>query len=123
MIDKLAGDFAVADTTVGIPHPYPPGASVGWIQALAGSFTSRETLNLGSVRRSGGDLVGVMGFYSISAQHERAELAYWAGKLFWGKGFATEVCALVRDYGFKTLRFNKICALATQGTQLPAGCF
>lgn len=38
----------------------------------------------------------------------RAELSYWIGSLYQGKGYATEASKNVIDFGFKNLKLHKI---------------
>lgn len=38
----------------------------------------------------------------------RAELSYWIGSNYQGKGFATEASKAIVEYGFKSLDFHKI---------------
>ena len=38
----------------------------------------------------------------------RAELSYWIGSAYQGRGFATEASKAVVEYGFKNLEFHKI---------------
>jgi RimJ/RimL family protein N-acetyltransferase len=62
-------------------------------------------------------LVGAVGL-TITKRFSRAELGYWVGKPFWGKGFATEASRAVLKYGFEGLQLNKI--YATHMTRNPA---
>lgn len=39
-----------------------------------------------------------------------AEIGYWVGEPYWGKGIATEACRVMSDLAFNTLKFTKICA-------------
>ena len=39
-----------------------------------------------------------------------AELGYWIGKPFWGKGYATEAARSLIDFGFTVLGLNRIAA-------------
>ena len=41
-------------------------------------------------------------------RYDKAELAYWIGRPFQGKGYATEACGAVIDYAFRSLGLNKI---------------
>ncbi|MGO4371700.1 GNAT family N-acetyltransferase, partial [Paenibacillus sp. MCAF20] len=44
--------------------------------------------------------------------HNRAELAYWMGKPYWGLGYATEAARRVVQFGFEELALNRIHAAA-----------
>lgn len=43
-----------------------------------------------------------------SLRYDRAELAYWIGPPFQGRGYATEACVAVLKYSFDELNLNKI---------------
>ena len=42
--------------------------------------------------------------------HDSAELGYWIGVPYWGNGYATEAAREMLDYGFETLKLNRIFA-------------
>jgi len=44
-----------------------------------------------------------------------AEVGYWIGEPFWGKGITTAAVALIVDYGFKTLGLQRIYASVFEG--------
>ena len=44
------------------------------------------------------------------AQHSHAELGYWIGVPYWGKGYATEAAKAVVRYGFEQIKLNRIFA-------------
>ena len=46
---------------------------------------------------------------SISKQHQ-AELGYWVGKPYWGKGFCTEAAQAVLAYAFNELALIRVYA-------------
>ena len=46
----------------------------------------------------------------LNRQDNRAELGYWIGVPFWGRGYATEAATEVVRYGFEELGLNKIYA-------------
>jgi RimJ/RimL family protein N-acetyltransferase len=46
----------------------------------------------------------------IAEAHRRAELGYWIGVPFWGRGYATEAARAAVAFGFETLRLNRIYA-------------
>jgi len=39
-----------------------------------------------------------------------AEIGYWIGEPFWGKGIATKAIELLTEYGFNTLGYHRIYA-------------
>ncbi len=116
-VEELAGDRAIADTTLNIPHPYPPGAAREWIKGHAPSYRKGEGVIYAVVLRPSGELIGAVGL-GLELRFNRAELGYWIGKPYWGQGYATEAAALLLDFGFRTLGLQRI--MATHLTRNPA---
>jgi RimJ/RimL family protein N-acetyltransferase len=108
-VQALAGDRAVADTTLNIPHPYPEGEASRWISTHADDYHARRGVVFAITRRATGELVGAIALV-IHLAHRRAEMGYWIGQAFWGRGYATEAARAVRDYGFNALPIDRIDA-------------
>jgi ribosomal-protein-alanine N-acetyltransferase len=106
-VERLAGDPLVADTTLSIPHPYPPGGAVEWIGSHTEDWRDGRRLTLAVTRA--GELLGAVAL-AIHAQHARGELGYWIGRAFWGQGYATEAAGAVVRFGFAQLGMNRIQA-------------
>lgn len=108
IVHRLAGDPAVAHTTQNIPHPYLDGMADAWIETHAPLFASGERLTLAI--QMGSNLVGAVAL-GIERSHQRAELGYWVGQPYWGKGFATEATVAILAFGFRELDLNRIHAV------------
>jgi len=107
-VQRLAGAKEVADTTLNIPHPYDDGLAEAWIASHADAFRERERVTL-AITDSSGTLVGAISL-RLELGHERAELGYWIGVPYWGRGYATEAAGAMVGYGFKELGLNRIFA-------------
>jgi len=91
------------------PHPYTLEDATRWIQHSAENphhhnfaVTHEETL------------IGAVGLHLLTDVYRRAaEIGYWLGEPYWGKGFMTEAVKKVTDWAFKTF---DIC-------RIQAGCF
>jgi ribosomal-protein-alanine N-acetyltransferase len=105
----LIGAREVAATTLRIPHPYTESDAQNFIAGTQESLLSGSELRLGIVLRESGALCGGVGL-RIEADHRRAELGYWIGVPYWGKGYATEASRALVDYGFGTLGLHRIFA-------------
>lgn len=108
-VQKLAGDPAIADTTLNIPHPYADGMAEAWIQSQADAFTKKGNITYAITLHEDGRLIGAIGL-TQDQRHKRAEMGYWIGKPYWGQGYATEAATALLTYGFETLQLNKIYA-------------
>jgi RimJ/RimL family protein N-acetyltransferase len=108
-VQRLAGNRAIADTTLNIPHPYEDGMAEEWISTLKAKMQSGEMATFAITRVEDGQLIGAIGL-TIEAPSERAELGYWIGEPYWGRGYCSEAVALVVRHGFEGLRLNKIHA-------------
>ncbi len=107
-VQRLAGDRAIADTTDGIPHPYPDGAAEEWIGTHEELFETEKLVSCAVTSRSSGELLGAVSLMDISRAHDRAEIGYWIGKPHWNQGFCTEAAAALVAWGFESLRLHRI---------------
>jgi ribosomal-protein-alanine N-acetyltransferase len=107
---RLAGAREIADTTVTIPHPYTGDLAVAWISSLQEHWAAGSLAAFAITLRDGGGLVGAAGLSHIDRDHEQAELGYWIGVPFWGRGYASEAAARVLSFGLETLALNRVYA-------------
>ncbi len=109
-LQELAGAREVADTTISIPHPYSLVTARSWIAAQAHSFGNGLEVHFAVVEAESGSLVGCAGLRDIDREHLQAELGFWIGVPWWGRGYATEAAFAVLAHGFGDLRLNRIYA-------------
>ncbi len=58
-----------------------------------------------------GDLCGVIGLIlKKDVYRKTAEIGYWIGEPYWGKGIATKAVELITEYGFDELNLVRIYA-------------
>lgn len=57
-----------------------------------------------------GPLIGCVGLRDIDLEHQQAELGFWIGREWWGRGYAREAAAAMVQFGFDSLGLNRICA-------------
>lgn len=109
-VKDLAGDSAIADTTLNIPHPYENGMAEEWISTHEVKFKAGEMVNSAIILKSIDTLIGAIGLLSINLRFKRAELGYWVAKEYWNQGYCTEAAKIMLEYGFQKLNLNKITA-------------
>lgn len=107
-IQELAGAWEVASTTLTMPHPYEDGMAEGWINGAPEAWAARQRLTLAITSEADG-LIGGIGL-NLFLQHRHAELGYWIGLPFWGRGFATEAAEAMLAFGFGELGLHRILA-------------
>lgn len=105
---KLAKDRELAETTF-LPHPYTLEAAENWISSHSKLIENGEAFPFAVVLKMENRLIGTMTL-RIEKLHNKGELAYWVGKDYWNKGYATEAARKVIDFGFKEQNLNRIWA-------------
>ncbi len=108
-VQRLAGDWAVADTTSNVPHPYPDGTAEQWISGHAERFERREIMVLAVTLRHTGELAGCISL-ALRDNDGRAELGYWMGVPSWNRGYCSEAARALVAYGFEQMGLNRIYA-------------
>ena len=61
----------------------------------------------GAIRHRG-KIAGTAGFKTIDPIHRKAEIYYWLGESFQGKGLVTLSIKSLIDYGFNILKLNRL---------------
>lgn len=87
---QLAGDWEVACMTSDIPYPLSAEQAMLWMKPVRGE------VRYGIVHE--GRLIGGVGFYRRPTGS--AELGFWLGRPWWGRGFASEAARAVVAQGF-----------------------
>ena len=101
----LIGAREVAATTLRIAHPYTEKDARAFLELAK----EPDKLWLAITLRADGRQIGGIGL-RIEQLHQHAELGYWLGVPFWGKGYATEAAREVLRYGFENLGLHRIFA-------------
>jgi RimJ/RimL family protein N-acetyltransferase len=108
-VQRLCGAREIAAATATIPHPYPDGAAEEWIAGHAVAYERGESVDFAIEARADGLLVGAIAL-GFQRAHERAELGYWIGVPYWGRGYATEAAQAVVRYAFEVEGLNRVFA-------------
>lgn len=108
-VQRLAGEYEIADTTLSIPHPYEDGMAEEWIADQDEQFQAGTNAVFAIVAKESLQLIGAVSL-NINKDMRKAELGYWIGKPFWNHGYATEAATSIVDYGFRHLKLNRIVA-------------
>ena len=88
------------------PHPYTPADAQAWI-ANASAVTPETQF---AVEVEGEAVGGVGLFLQADVERYSAEIGYWIGETFWGRGLATAVVRAFTDYAFDAFELCRIYA-------------
>ncbi len=115
-LQVLAGDPAIAATTR-IVHPYPPGQAEKFIRVRMRE--REEGLSCVFAVKLADEVVGVCGLLEITPRRV-AEIGYWIGRPYWGRGLATRAVADTLRFSFGTLALREVfakCLADNQGSR------
>jgi [ribosomal protein S5]-alanine N-acetyltransferase len=101
----LIGTREVAATTLRIAHPYTAQDANAFLHLT----NDPDKIWLAITLRSDGRQIGGIGL-RVDQQHQHAELGYWLGVEYWGKGYASESGREMIRYGFQHLGMHRIFA-------------
>jgi [ribosomal protein S5]-alanine N-acetyltransferase len=105
---RHANDAAVArQLRDRFPQPYTASDAAAFLRVSAGA---RDSSNFAIEVE--GLAVGGVGFVrGTDVERYSAEIGYWLGSSYWGRGIMTEVLALVTGYAFESLNLLRLYAL------------
>ena len=105
-----ANDPAVARTLRDyFPHPYSIDDALRFIERALEGGGGRPATQF--VIEADGELAGVMGvFVGEDVLRRNAEIGYWLGRRWWGRGIATAAVRLVTEYAFGELAVERVYA-------------
>ncbi len=109
-VQRLAGAYEIAHTTTNIPHPYEDGMAETWIETHPVQLAEGTGITYAITLHETGELCGAISL-SLKPEHQRAEMGYWIGVPYWGRGYCTEAARAVRDFGFRALELHRIMAV------------
>ena len=99
----------------------PPWSSMDAARALVArdlkAMASGEYVRLGIERPEDGQLLGNCTLFKIDGQCRRAEIGYGLAYSAWGNGYMHEALLALLEFGFSTLKLNRVEADIDPGNQ------
>ena len=105
ILDLVVAPEIAANTFV--PQPYPPDGASEFIRLGQASWRDGDAYVFGIIEKSSKRFAGCMGLHPVP-EHNRAEVGYWLGAPFWGRGLATTALRLLLQFAFETLKINRV---------------
>ena len=88
------------------PHPYTKDDARRWLDIVVGS---KPETNFAIAVED--EAVGGVGYtIDTDVNHRSAEIGYWLGEEFWGRGIATEALIAVTEHAFSTYDLCRLYA-------------
>ncbi len=106
-VAELAGDKAISDTTLRIPHPYTEAMVLAWIGRHQSIRDNGLAIFYAIDLKESSELIGSIGI-DADHIHSRATLGYWIGREYWNRGYATEASSIMLEYVFNVMKFHKV---------------
>lgn len=89
------------------PHPYALADAHAWIDRIVDQEPA-----ISFVIDVGGEAIGGIGLTpNVDVERCSAEIGYWIGRAFWGRGIMADAVRAVAQYGFETLGLLRVYAL------------
>ena len=108
VVQRLAGDSRIADTTGSVPHPYLDGVAEAWIAGHQDSASNGNSYTWAIASLETDELIGCISL--ILDRHRGADMGYWLGVPYWNHGLMSEAARAVIEAGFSRLALHRIVA-------------
>lgn len=107
-IAELSNNENITKNTLSLPYPYTIADAKAWFESHKDNELNKKAYDFGIIDKERDDIIGVVGISNY--QGHRGELGYWIGQAYWNQGYASEASALLIDYAFTKLNYNRIYA-------------
>jgi [ribosomal protein S5]-alanine N-acetyltransferase len=107
-------DYEIAKYLYEVPYPYKIDDALKFIKSSYEYFKLPKAITFGIEYKNTLEskllLAGTIGIKDIDYVNKKANIGYWIGKHYQGKGIATECIKLVVNYTFDELKLEEISA-------------
>jgi [ribosomal protein S5]-alanine N-acetyltransferase len=107
----LAGKHRIADSTIGVPHPYTTEFARMWISSHSTAWEERRALHWAACKSADDQIVGYAGLNVIDNERGQAELRFWVGCGTERNSDAVEWSAAIVEFALTSLHMNRVYAL------------
>jgi ribosomal-protein-alanine N-acetyltransferase len=117
-LQKIANDFAVADTTLAIEHPFTLQSAREWLNPLSSLYDNQIRITWAITSKDLGALMGMICLiFDGILDGDAGEMGFWLGSAYWKHGYATEAGKAVLEFAFEGLEVD--CLEAYHCTRNP----
>ena len=98
-----------------IPWPYTKRDALKFIRKKIYQRKKKKSFCFGILYN--GKLVGVIEIFNVDKKNKNAEIGYWIGMKYQGRGIGSEAVKLILEFAFKNLKLHKVYARASKGNE------
>jgi len=106
---KYANNKKIADNILNIPYPYQEPDAVFRISYVHQGFKNKSRYVFAIIFKESDELIGEISLH-VDSSGNKAQLAYWIGEPFWGKGIGTEATEATLKFGLQKLDLDMVYA-------------
>jgi ribosomal-protein-alanine N-acetyltransferase len=111
-VDALAAILSDPETMRYYPMPFDRAAVVDWILRNRTRYANDGFGLWAMILKATGDLIGDCGLVRQSVDGlDEIEIGYHVRRDLWGQGYASEAARACRDYGFSSLKVDRLISL------------
>jgi len=105
-IVRHINDWAIIRNMLSIPYPYTIENAREWYRQTLKFARKKKRDRYDFGIEIDGEIVGGIGIFKIHGH--KAEIGYWLGREYWGKGIMTGAVKELTKFGFKRLGLRRI---------------
>lgn len=99
----------ISQQILNIPYPFGEENALARVHFVTQGFKNKERYVFVITSNEQDEMIGQIGLH-LDKDNNKAEIGYWVGEPYWGKGIATEATTAILKFGFEDLDLNKIFA-------------
>ncbi|MFN8374092.1 MAG: GNAT family protein [Anaerolineae bacterium] len=108
-LTALFSQYDVLRMIGNVPYPYHEEHAREFITRTQENWATETSFAFAIVLKAENALIGCIELHQV-IQYQRAELGYWVGIPYWGKGYMTEAARRMLRFGFDERKLNRIYA-------------
>jgi RimJ/RimL family protein N-acetyltransferase len=109
-IKLLAGDEAVIDTMMSLPHPIDDAQAEQIVRSRAEMYAQGTGVAFAVALAETDELIGAVAVH-INAEKDITKMNYWIGRAYWGRGYCTEAVRAAVAFALDHLPVDAIRAI------------
>jgi len=107
-LTRLINDKTIARNLLTVPYPYTNKDTQEWLAKVRGNRRKKAPTWINFAIEIDGDFAGDISISKIT--EFKAEIGYWLGRPYWGKGIMTSVVKEISKFAFQEIGLTRLYA-------------